>query len=262
MSRQNYYATRRHRHRREVDEELIIQLVQEQRRAQPRIGTRKLLWLLQKELDQAGVKLGRDRFFSLLRAHGLLVAKKRSWPRTTNSRHTLPVFRNLLADFEVMAPNQAWVSDLTYVRTDKGFMFAAVIMDKYSRKIVGSHIGDSLEAMGCIQALDVALADLPDNCSPIHHSDRGCQYCCHEYVGRLVARGLSVSMTEKNHCYENAMAERVIGTLKREYELDATFRTKQQAIAAFHQAVSIYNNLRPHLSLNYRTPAEVHGNAA
>ncbi len=141
-------------------------------------------------------------------------------------------------------------------------MYAAVIMDRFSRKIVGSHIGESLDAAGCIRALEEALSDLPQGSFPIHHSDRGIQYCCHEYVARLQERGLSISMTEKNHCYENAYAERVIGILKQEYELDATFRTKRQAMDSFYQAVSLYNQRRPHLSLNYGIPAQVHENAA
>jgi len=262
MSRQNYYAARRHRYRREIDEDLIVNLVRQERREQPRIGTRKLLFMLQPKLAEADVTIGRDRLFEVLGSRGLLVEKKKSWPKTTNSRHLLPVFHNLVADLEPTAPNQVWVSDLTYIRTDEGFMYAAVIMDKYSRKIVGAHIGDSLEAQGCIKALEMALAELPADRFPIHHSDRGCQYCCHEYVRRLRERGLSVSMTEENHCYENAHAERVIGILKQEYEMDACFRTKTQAIRSFHQAVQLYNHRRPHLSLNYAVPDQVHREAA
>jgi transposase InsO family protein len=262
MSRQNYYAARRLRQRREVDESLIVELVKRERRLQPRLGGRKLLRLLRADLHEAQVSVGRDRFFEVLAEHDLLVARKPKRVHTTNSRHNLPVFRNLLPDREPTGPNQVWVSDLTYIRTDEGFMYAAVIMDKFSRKIVGAHIGDSLEAQGCIEALEMALADLPANRFPIHHSDRGCQYCCHEYVRRLRDRGLSISMTEQNHCYENAQAERVIGILKQEYELDATFRTKRQAIRSFAQAVELYNHHRPHLSLNYAVPQQVHQRAA
>jgi putative transposase len=262
MSRQNYYAARRQRRTREMDEDLVVELVKQERRVQPRIGTRKLLFLLQPELAEAGVAIGRDRLFELLGALDLLVQRKRSGPRTTQSRHSLPVFHNLVADWEPTAPNEVWVSDLTYIRTEEGFMYAAVIMDKFSRKIVGPHIGDSLESMGCIQALDLALADLPADHFPIHHSDRGCQYCCHEYVRRLRERHLPISMTEQNHCYENAHAERVIGILKQEYEMDAIFRSKAQAITSFRQAVELYNHRRPHLSLNYQTPEQVYQMAA
>jgi transposase InsO family protein len=262
MSRQNYYAARRLRQRREVDEALIVELVQRERRRQPRVGGRKLLHLLRADLEEAEVSIGRDRFFEVLAEHDLLVAPKPRGPHTTNSRHSLPVFRNLLKDREPTAPNQVWVSDLTYIRTDEGFMYGALIMDKFSRKIVGAHIGDSLEAAGCIKALEAALGELPSNRFPIHHSDRGCQYCCHEYVRRLRARGLSISMTEVNHCYENAQAERVIGILKQEYELGASFRTKRQAVRSFYQAIELYNHHRPHLSLDFAVPESIHRKAA
>jgi len=262
MSRQNYYAARSRRGRREIDEELVVNLVLQIRRIHPRMGGRKLLHLLGKELTEAGVAIGRDRLFEVLRDHGLLVERKRPSPKTTQSRHTLPVFHNLVAELDLSAPNQVWVSDLTYIRTDEGFVYAAVIMDRFSRKIVGSHIGDSLESEGCVAALEMALADLPADCHPIHHSDRGCQYCCHRYVERLQTHRLPISMTESNHCYENAHAERVIGILKQEYELDATFRTKRDAYATFEQAVDLYNHLRPHLSLDYDVPARVHGRVA
>lgn len=262
MSRQNYYAARRFRQRREVDEALILALVKRERKVQPRLGGRKLRHLLEADLEEAGVNVGRDRFFELLAENDLLVAPKRGTPRTTNSRHSLPVFHNLLAGIELHAPNEAWVSDLTYIRTDEGFLFAALITDGYSRKIVGANIGDTLEAVGCLLALDQALGDLPAGKQPIHHSDRGCQYCCHEYVNRLQARGLAISMTEVMHCYENALAERVNGILKQEYEMDRTFKTKAQAKVAFQQAVWLYNHRRPHLMLNYRFPADVHKEAA
>ena len=262
MSRQNYYAARRLRQRRQVDEELILELVRRERQVQPRLGGRKLRHLLLADLEEAGVSVGRDRFFEVLAEHDLLVVPKPGAPHTTNSRHCLPVFHNLFAGMTLQAPNEAWVSDLTYIRTDEGFLFAALITDAYSRKIVGANIGDSLEAEGCLRALEQALSELPEGKQPMHHSDRGCQYCCHEYVERLQARGLAVSMTEVMHCYENALAERVNGILKQEYEMDRTFRTKAQAKAAFRQAVWLYNHRRPHLRLNYRFPADVHAEAA
>ncbi len=262
MSRQNYYAARRLRRRREVDESMIVELVKRERRMQPRLGGRKLLHLLRPDLEEADVSIGRDRFFEVLAEHDLLVIPKRGRPRTTNSRHSLPVFHNLLAGNCFELPNEAWVSDLTYIRTDEGFLYAALITDVASRKIVGSHIGDTLEAEGCLAALDQALSELPEGKRPIHHSDRGCQYCCHAYVERLQNRKLSISMTEIMHCYENAMAERINGILKQEYEMDRTFRTKAQAKKAFGQAVWLYNHRRPHLMLDYRFPADVHAEVA
>ena len=262
MSRQNYYAARRLRQRREIDDALIVELVRRERRMQPRLGGRKLLHLLRGDLDEANVNIGRDRFFEVLAKNDLLVVRKPGRPRTTYSRHSLPVFGNLMQDKVCSSPNEAWVSDLTYIRTDEGFLYAALITDAYSRKIVGAHIGDSLEAEGCLAALNQALAELPEDRYPIHHSDRGCQYCCHAYVERLQDRKLQISMTEIMHCYENAMAERVNGILKQEYELDRTFRTKAQAKKAFEQAVWLYNHRRPHLRLDYRFPADVHAEAA
>ena len=263
MSRQNYYARRKRRQKKTVDAGLVVGLVQQERLRQPRLGGRKLIKLVGRELRENRVAIGRDRFFAVLRERGLLVEPKPAVrPKTTHSRHSLPVFSNLVAKFTPTAPNQAWVSDITYIRTDEGFMYAALITDMYSRKIVGSYLGDNLEAEGCLRALDTALADLAAGLRPIHHSDRGCQYCCHLYVERLQEVGLGISMTELAHCYENAMAERVNGILKQEYELDASFRTKEQARKAFAEAVLQYNHRRPHLSLNYRFPAEVHRQAA
>ena len=259
MTRQNYYARRRQRQRRAVDSELLAGLVQRERRLQPRLGTRKLYHLLKSELDEAGVPMGRDRMFEELRKRDLLLQPiPAQYPHTTQSYHNLPVFRNGIRGKELAAPNQVWVSDLSYLRTVEGFLYLALITDKYSRKIVGWHVGDSLETVGCVRALDRALADLPEGSQPIHHSDQGSQYCCHEYVRRLQERGLSVSMTEVNHCAENALAERMNGILKQEYGLGAEFPSKAAAYQAVPQGIKLYNSRRPHTSLGMKTPEEVH----
>lgn len=258
MSRQNYYAVRRQRQRRGVDEDLVVGLVQRERRQQPRLGGRKLRHVLAQRMEEAGVRIGRDRFFEVLRRSGLLVAAKPRAKRTTQSRHSLPVYGNLLKGRELTGPNQAWVSDLTYVRTLEGFVFLAVMMDAWSRKLVGVHVGESLESVGCQAALREALAGLREGEHPIHHSDRGCQYCCHDYVDLLRKAGMAVSMTEELHCYENAQAERVIGILKGEYELDQTFATKEQVRRVVPEVVRTYNELRPHTALGYRVPSAVH----
>jgi putative transposase len=262
MSRQNYYARRKERYRELVDGELVVRLVKRERCSQPRMGGRKLSKVLHGELIEHGVEIGRDRFFEVLRENGLLVEPKPRKPKTTQSRHSLPVFHNLVAGLTLTAPNQAWASDLTYIRTQEGFMYAALITDMYSRKIVGHFIGDSLETEGCIHSLLEAQKGLPPGVHPIHHSDRGCQYCCHLYVKQLQSMGMGISMTEIMHCYENALAERVNGILKQEYELDATFPTKELAQKAFEQAVWMYNNRRPHMALDYQIPGEVHRLAA
>lgn len=259
MTRSNYYARRKARQKQQVDSALVVALVQRERQQQPRIGTRKLQVMLRGEMKEAGVKLGRDRMFEVLRENELLVEPRPAeYPRTTNSYHCLPVFRNRVKDLEVKRPNEVWVADLTYIRTEEDFLYLALLTDKMSRKIVGYHCGDTLEAMGCIRAIMKALAELPPGVFPIHHSDQGTQYCCHEYVNLLVDRGLSVSMTESNHCAENALAERMNGILKGEYGLGYQFKSKEQARRAVDEAVRLYNTRRPHTALGYRVPEEVH----
>jgi transposase InsO family protein len=263
MSRQNYYAQRKRRQREKVEEELIGQLVLRERQIQPRIGGRKLHRMLGQEFQEAGIEIGRDRFFEVLRAGNLLLAPRRAArPHTTDSRHYLPVFTNQIKGLELKGANQVWVSDITYLRSTESFMYLALISDKWSRKIVGYHCGDNLEVEGCLKALEVALEDLPEWAKPIHHSDRGSQYCSHEYVNRLMERQLGVSMTERDHCAENALAERINGILKSEYGLDLEFKTKEQVRKAVDQAVYLYNTRRLHTSLGYRVPQEVHSRAA
>ena len=259
MTRQNYYARRKERRRRAVDGELIAELVQRERQIQPRLGTRKLYHMIQPELKEAGVRLGRDRMFEELRKRDLLLAPiPAPYPHTTQSYHNLPVFGNRIKGKELEGPNEVWVSDLSYLRTLEGFLYLALITDKYSRKIVGWHVGDTLEAVGCVRALDRALAGLPKGSKPIHHSDQDSQYCCHEYVKRLQGHGLPISMTEVNHCAENALAERMNGILKQEYGLGVEFTSKAAAHQAVQQGIKLYNTRRPHNSLGKRTPAQVH----
>jgi transposase InsO family protein len=241
-----------------VDAALIVELVRAERAIQPRLGGKKLYVLLTPKLPEAGVEIGRDRFFNVLAKQGLLLEPLPKAPRTTNSRHSLPVFRNLVTEMELSGPNQAWVSDITYIRTDEGFLYLSLITDAWSRKIVGYHAGDTLETEGCLRALERAVKELVEGMFPVHHSDRGCQYCSHVYTGRLRDYGLGISMTDKMHCYENAKAERVNGILKQEYYLGGCFRTKKQAVEAVEQAVCLYNTRRPHLALKYKTPETVH----
>lgn len=258
MSRQNYYKGHKKRQIRKVDADLIENMVRSERAIQPRLGGKKLFHLLKPALEENGVRIGRDRFFKVLAERELLLDPLPKSPRTTNSRHSLPVFRNLLADRKLTGPDQAWVSDITYIRTDEGFLYLSLITDAWSRKIVGYHAGDTLETEGCLKALEKAVKELESNEFPLHHSDRGSQCCSHLYTGRLREHGLEISMTEEMHCYENAKAERVNGILKQEYFLGGSFRTKEQAIQAVDQAVWLYNTRRPHLALNYKTPAAAH----
>ena len=262
MSRQNFYKSRKRRERRKVDEGLVKELVKLERAVQPRLGGVKLHWMLRGQLEDAGVRLGRDRFFQVLRNQGLLLEALPKAPRTTCSAHSLPVFTNLVKDLDLTGPNQAWSSDITYIRTRTEFLYLSLIMDMSSRKIVGYHLGRTLDAGETLNALTMALLAKPKGTRPIHHSDRGCQYCSHEYVNRLNEAQMPVSMTEVNHCAENSMSERVNGILKQEYFLKVEFRNIEQAKQAVDEAVHLYNTRRPHRSLQYLTPEQVHQAAA
>ena len=259
MTPQNYYARRTAWRRQAVDLHLVEQLVRAERREQPRLGVRKLYYLIGLELKAAGVKLGRDRLFEELRKLDLLVTRKPSeWPKTTHFDPNLPVFKNLIKRRKLTGRNQVWVADITYIRTEEAFMYLALITDKWSRKIVGFHLGETLETVNSLKALSMALRSLPRRERPIHHSDRGCQYASHAYVHRVQAAGLRMSMTEKNHSAENALAERVNGILKQEYHLDAKFENRLAASQATAHSVKIYNHRRPHTLLGLKTPVRVH----
>jgi transposase InsO family protein len=262
MTAQNSYARRSVRRRQEVDVALVLALVKAEREQQPRLGGRKLYHIIAPELKAAGVKLGRDRLFVELGKVGWLVERKPSeWPKTTHVDPNLPVFKNLMKRFATTRPNQVWVADITYIRTREAFMYLALITDRWSRKIVGYHLGETLETEQVLKALAMALKGLQGVGRPIHHSDRGCQYASHAYVQAAQKAGLAMSMTEKNHSAENALAERVNGILKQEYWLDANFDNRPQARQATAHGICMYNTRRPHTALKFATPEQVH-NAA
>jgi transposase InsO family protein len=184
--------------------------------------------------------------------------KPSQWPKTTTFDPALPVFKNLIKRCLVSGRNQVWVADITYIRTQEAFMYLGLITDKWSRKIVGFHLGETLETGSVLKALGMALSGLQPGERPIHHSDRGCQYASHAYVNVVQQAGLRMSMTENNHGAENALAERVNGILKQEYWLDADFESKLEAGKATVQGVNLYNYRRPHTALGLRTPGRVH----
>ena len=258
MSRQNYYKRRRVRQRQQIDEQLALELVRRERWRQPKLGGRKLLYLIEPELRAAGVMIGRDRFFRLLKQHELLIERRRRTARTTDSRHGFGVYPNQAKDLQPTGPHQLWVSDITYLRTEGGFVYLALVMDAFSRTIVGYDCSDSLEVVGALRAVSKAMRQRPADAQPMHHSDRGIQYCCRDYIQRLTRAKLTISMTEQNHCYENSQAERLNGTLKHELGLSATFADAATARAMTHEAVMIYNHHRPHQALGYATPKQVH----
>jgi len=188
----------------------------------------------------------------------MLTIRKKYSARTTNSYHRFHKYNNIIKDLEVTRSNQVWVSDITYIRTIKGFCYLALITGMYSRKIVGYDIRNSLELKGCERALNKALYQASDTTGLIHHSNRGIQYCSNVYTQILKRNNIRISMTEENHCYENAIAERVNGILKDEFYLDQTFDSLQHAKRATKNAINLYNEIRLHLSLDYKTPNMVY----
>lgn len=237
-------------------------MVKKVRKEQPRVGGCKLHVALQPSFKEAGLKVGRDCLFDILREYNMLIRRKKATCRTTYSHHRFYTYKNLVKDMEVTRPNQVWVSDITYIRTVSGFCYLALITDMYSRKIVGYDLSDSLELAGCLRALRRALRAARPATRLVHHSDRGIQYCSNQYVEELRKHGIEISMTEENHCYENAIAERVNGILKDELYLDQYFYSTSHAFNAAKNAIEIYNHKRLHLSLGYKTPNMVFENVA
>lgn len=262
MSRQNFYKARQARQRRAVDEGLVIELVRSERRQQPRLGGRKVLHVLGPALAHANVRVGRDRFFALLKKQDMLVPRLPRGRQTTKSDHDFRVYPNLLKGTACTAPNQRWVSDITYICTKEAFVYLSLVTDVYSRRIVGYAVAATLSTEGPMQALKMALGEKSADAKPIHHSDRGSQYCSHRYIKELNDNGVLISMTEQNHCAENALAERMNGIVKQEYGLGGVWRDLAQVATAVKQAVYLYNTKRPHQSLQYRTPEEVYAQAA
>ena len=225
----------------------------------PRLGTRKLYHLIKPRLCEEQIKCGRDKLFRWLREEDLLIKPKRRYTQTTNSKHLFRKYPNIAKDMQITAPEQLWVSDITYIRTAEGWMYLSMVTDAWSRKIVGYSIADNMEAAMVAKALRMALDSRIDKTSrPVHHSDRGIQYCCKEYTGLAAKHQLPVSMTDNGDPYENALAERMNRTIKEEFGLGATLPCKAIAVPMCEEAVFLYNNKRPHLSLGMSTPNQIH----
>lgn len=256
--RSSYYKSLRAEIACVLEEEMVCQLVNGIRRYQPNIGGKKLYHLLKADLDKLSGSIGRDKFFDILRNRGLLVKRRKKYVYTTDSFHRFRVYKNSLKDKKLTGPNQACVSDITYLRIRKGFVYLFLITDAYSRKITGWSLSDSLSIEGGLKALQMAIKQCPDATGLIHHSDRGIQYCSNDYVALLKQHKMNISMTEENHCYENAIAERVNGILKQDFLLDETFSNKSIAEQAVKEAIETYNTRRPHWSLHLCTPEQIH----
>jgi putative transposase len=259
-TRQAYYEHGWHAADEHLQESIVLQLAREVRSFLKKIGGIKLLNMLGPSLQQHNIRMGRDRFFKLLRKHNMLQKRKSRYVRTTWSDHAYRKWPNLIEHFQPLKPQQLWVSDITYLRTTKGFLYLSLVTDNYSHKIVGYHVSQHLQARGCVIALNKAISSLKDYTGQtlIHHSDRGIQYCCDQYVSILQAHEIQISMTQSGSPYDNAVAERLNGILKAELGLDVTFESYNAAIAATHNAIDLYNRLRPHMSCDNLTPEKAH----
>lgn len=239
-------------------EDLVITLVKKIREKQKRIGGRKLLGMISPQIPN-GEQIGRDAFFDLLRRNSMLVRKRRTRAFTTNSYHWLHKYPNLIKELIPQRANQLWVSDITYIKTAAGFVYLYLITDAYSRKIVGWRLSETMEAQNAVEALYIAISQLPANTQElIHHSDRGIQYCSSKYVKCLQKHKISISMTENGDPYENAIAERVNGILKTEWLYDMTLKNYAEAKHATKGIINIYNTERPHSSVEMLTPDQAH----
>jgi transposase InsO family protein len=254
ISRQGYYKSRKKTQKKRLQSEMIIKLVHETRRKMPKLGGKKLYKLLKEDFQKMQIEIGRDKFFKLLATNGLLVLRKKRYAKTTNSSHRFNIYSNLIKSIEPKGADKIYVSDITYLRVEDSFGYLSLVTDLYSRKIVGFDLSDNLNLEGSVRALRMAIGNKEDLSGLIHHSDRGIQYCSNVYTELLAARKIQISMAEKGNPYENAVAERVNGILKEEFMLGETFSSKKLAYRAVKEGIKTYNELRPHMSIEYMTP--------
>lgn len=241
-----------------VKEDVILQEVINIRKDLPRLGTRKLHYLVQNKLISHQITFGRDYLFDLLSEHKLLIRQRKRKAITTDSRHWMRKYSNLVKGLEITRPEQVWVSDITYIRLTNQWGYLSLITDAYSRKIMGYCFRLDLAAEGCIEALKMALSNRLYSQSIIHHSDRGSQYCSHNYVDLLLQNNIAISMTENGDPYENALAERVNGIIKTEFNLYSSQLSFEQTYNQIKKSIKVYNEIRPHSSCDYLNPNQAH----
>lgn len=258
-TRQAYYRRQNRQSIRQLHAGIILELVYEIRLKIPRIGGKKLFFMLQKSFESHGIQMGRDRFFDLLRVHDLLIKPRRNRAITTMSHHHFRKYDNLIIDFIPNRANQLWVSDITYIKVGQKWNYVIFITDAYSHKVVGYHVHDRPTAAFCLKALEIALCQWEDRTQPlIHHSDRGIQYCAALYTERLKEHNIQISMTQQGDPRENAIAERINGIFKGDFLMDKPFESLDIAREGIQQMVYHYNHTRPHASCDYLTPEQAH----
>lgn len=254
VTRQAHHKWTHRVRRMSYQSEVIISYVKEQRRIMPEIGGVKLYKALRVEDSPLIKGIGRDQFLEILGNARLLHKPRKYRPITTYSQHGLRWYPNIIKGFEAMYPCHILVADITYLRVGTDFCYVSLITDVYTRMILGYALSVSLAVDGSLEALKMAIKHIPDRQAWIHHTDRGTQYCCHAYTKTVVNHGGTISMTADDHAAENALAERVNGILKVEFHLDQHFATYEDARKALAESIEIYNTMRPHMRLNYRTP--------
>lgn len=258
-TRHAYYDTLWHREQKTEEEQIIVEMLYALQREIPHQSTRSILQVLGPTFRAHGIKVGRDALNEIRRTHKLLSKRSKKSVKTTNSYHRFRRYKNKIKELVIIRAEQVWVSDITYIRVGEQFNFLSLVTDAYSRMIVGYHLCATLSAEGTLCALRMALSSLSAPAEGlIHHSDRGIQYCCDQYVEELSANAVEISMTEKGDPYENAIAERVNGVLKQNFKLKRIFSSHGEAKEQVAKAIKTYNNLRPHSSVENLTPAEAH----
>ena len=257
-TRHAYYDDSWRKERNFIKEDVILQEVINIRKDLPKLGTRKLHYLLKNKLLSHDISIGRDYLFNLLSEHKLLIRQRKRNVITTNSRHWMKKYSNLIKRITITLPEQVWVSDITYIRMINQWGYLSLITDAYSRKIMGFSFRMDMTAQGCIDALQMALSNKIYTKPMIHHSDRGSQYCSKKYVDLLIKNKTAISMTENGDPYENAIAERVNGILKTEFNLHSSSLGVVKTYEYISKCIHNYNNIRPHASIDYLTPNQAH----
>jgi putative transposase len=259
-TRHAYYAHGWRIEHMELKDDIVLQSVLKIRASLPRLGTLKLHAMLVPILEFHQIRIGRDYLFDLMRTHNLDIRRRKRMAVTTDSRHWMHKYANLIKELKVSRPEQLWVSDITYIRMSASgqFGYLSLITDAYSRKIMGFAFRNDLSAKGCIDALNMAYGQRQYDNKLIHHSDRGSQYCCKSYVELLLDHGVAISMTENGDPYENALAERVNGILKAEFDLYSSPLGFKETCQQIDQSIRSYNQLRPHSSCDFLTPEQAH----
>lgn len=259
ISKQAYSQGLQREEAKEKIREKVINMVIDYRKKMPQTGTLKLYEYLSPLFKEANIKMGRDALNDLLRVRGMLIKKTKRFHITTDSNHFFRKADNLIKDLDINHSEKALGADITYINTDQGHAYLALIIDLYSRKIMGYALDDNMRVGLVKDALSMAYK----NCifhhkNIIHHSDRGIQYCCPDFTNYAESKGFIMSTTQQYDPYENAIAERINGIMKYEFGLKETIKSVSIAQKMIAEAVEIYNNDRMHWSLDLKKPQEVH----